>query len=153
MHNWESLTKQANKAYSSHDFENAVVLNHQALNILTTSFNEYFKLDIESYISAAAVSFLNLAESYTALDNPVLAHNQYESAINFLQAVLSHADIDNQHYCLVMHSITRIRCEWEMFNEHQAKQLVSQGSTPFLNKSTFTPFSDKTSYTKQITHH
>jgi len=145
MQNWENLTKKANKAYSNHDFSDALVLNQQALNILETSFHKHFKVDIESYISAAAVSFLNLAESYVALDNPLLANNQYENAINFLQAVLSHAEIESQHYCLVMHTVTRIRCEWEMFNEQQSKQ-SSQ------NKQVFSTFT-KAPYSGQVIHH
>ncbi|RBW42452.1 tetratricopeptide repeat protein [Psychromonas sp. B3M02] len=147
MHSWEILTKRANKAYSSNDFSDAVFLNQQALSMLETTFHDNFLLDAESYISAAAVSFLNLADAYNALNNSLLANSHYENAINFLQAVLSRADVDDRHYCLVMHTVTRIRCEWEMFNEQQAQQQSVQ------DQKSFSTFVNHVPYAEHITHH
>ncbi|WP_417696818.1 hypothetical protein [Psychromonas sp.] len=147
MQSWENLTKRANKAYSSNEFSDAVILNQQALNTLETIFHDNFPFDAESYISAAAVSFLNLADAYSALENLLLANSQYENGINFLQAVLTRADVDGRHYCLVMHAITRIRCEWEMFNEKQAKQ------SPDDEPQSFSTFIGYGTYSKKVIHH
>ncbi|NLQ17831.1 tetratricopeptide repeat protein [Marinomonas sp. M1K-6] len=127
MQNWERLTRQANRAYSNHDFSSAVELNRQALRQAEMSFDEDFCRDAESAVAAAAVSFLNIAESYTALGDFISANTQYENAVNFLQAVIVRADMNDEQRDLIMRTATHLRFEWELFSQSYGKRLLSQG--------------------------
>ncbi|BFM51215.1 tetratricopeptide repeat protein [Marinomonas sp. THO17] len=126
MQNWERLTRQANKAYSNHDYSNAVELNQQALQQVECSFDDDFHQDAESAVAAAAVSFLNIAESYTALGDFLSANTQYENAVNFLQAVIVRPDVDEEQRGLIMRTATHIRFEWELFSQSHSKHVVAQ---------------------------
>lgn len=126
MQNWERLTRQANKAYSNQDYSNAVELNQQALHQVEGSFDDDFHQDAESAVAAAAVSFLNIAESYTALGDFLSANTQYENAVNFLQAVIVRPDVDEEQRGLIMRTATHIRFEWELFSQSHSKHVMAQ---------------------------
>lgn len=146
-HNWECLTKAAVTAYSNRDFNNAVNLNKQALSLLEISFNDDFNFDAESTIAAAAVSFLNLAESYTVLGEFILANAQYENAISFLQVAMSRPDVSDQQYGIIIRTLTRIRCEWQLFSQSHLSELPAQSN---LLMETF---SNVVSAPKKVIHH
>ena len=126
MQNWERLTRQANRAYSNHDYSDAVEFNREALMQVEMTFDEHFHLDAESTVAAAAVSFLNIAESYTALGDYISANTQYESAVNFLQAVIVRPDLDQEQRSLIMRTATHIRFEWELFAQSHSKSVTAQ---------------------------
>jgi len=126
MQNWERLTRQANRAYSNHAFSDAVELNQQALTQAEASFDDDFYRDAESAVAAAAVSFLNIAESYTALGDFVSANTQYENAVNFLQAIIVRPDLDGEQRGLIMRTATHIRFEWELFSQSYSKHVSTQ---------------------------
>ena len=126
MQNWERLTRQANQAYSNHAFSDAVELNQQALTHAEMSFDDDFYRDAESAVAAAAVSFLNIAESYTALGDFMSANTQYENAVNFLQTIIVRSDLDDEQRKLIMRTATHIRFEWELFTQSYSKQVSSQ---------------------------
>jgi len=146
-HNWECLTKAAVTAYSNHDFNDAVNLNKQALSLLEVSFDDDFNFDVESTIAAATVSFLNLAESYTLLGDFVLANAQYENAVNFLQAAMTRLDLNEQQYGIIIRTLTRIRCEWQLFNQSHFSKLPAQ------NNVLMETFSNVVSAPKKAIHH
>jgi tetratricopeptide (TPR) repeat protein len=125
MQNWERLTRQANRAFSNHAFSDAVELNQQALTQAEMSFDDDFYRDAESAV-AAAVSFLNIAESYTALGDFVSANTQYENAVNFLQAIIVRPDLDGEQRGLIMRTATHIRFEWELFSQSYSKHVSTQ---------------------------
>ena len=127
-HNWECLTKEAINAYSNHAFDDAVNLNKQALSLLEVSFDDDFNRDAESTIAAATVSFLNLAESYTVLGEFVLANAQYENAIHFLQVAMTRSDVSDQQYSIIIRTLTRIRCEWQLFSQSHFSALPAQNN-------------------------
>ncbi|WP_111638273.1 tetratricopeptide repeat protein [Marinomonas shanghaiensis] len=126
MQDWERLTRQANKAYSNHAFSEAVDLNQQALRQAERSFDEDFYRDAESAVAAAAVSFLNIAESYTALGDYISANTQYENAVNFLQAIIVRPDMNDEQRNLIMRTATHIRFEWELFSQSYNKNVSAQ---------------------------
>ncbi|WP_417527927.1 tetratricopeptide repeat protein [Marinomonas shanghaiensis] len=126
MQDWERLTRQANKAYSNHAFSEAVDLNRQALMQAERSFDEDFYRDAESAVAAAAVSFLNIAESYTALGDYISANTQYENAVNFLQAIIVRPDMNDEQRNLIMRTATHIRFEWELFSQSYNKNVSAQ---------------------------
>jgi len=126
MQDWERLTRQANKAYSNHAFSEAVDLNQQALKQAERSFDEDLYRDAESAVAAAAVSFLNIAESYTALGDYISANNQYENAVNFLQAIIVRPDMNDEQRNLIMRTATHIRFEWELFSQSYNKNVSAQ---------------------------
>jgi tetratricopeptide (TPR) repeat protein len=126
MQDWERLTRQANKAYSNHAFSEAVDLNQQALKQAERSFDEDFYRDAESAVAAAAVSFLNIAESYTALGDYISANTQYENAVNFLQAIIVRPDMNDEQRNLIMRTATHIRFEWELFSQSYNKNVSAQ---------------------------
>lgn len=126
MQNWERLTRQANRAYSNHAFSEAVELNQQALSQAEMSFDDDFYRDAESAVAAAAVSFLNIAESYTALGDFISANTQYENAVNFLQAIIVRPDVDDEQRGLIMRTATHIRFEWELFTQSHSKHVSAQ---------------------------
>ncbi len=146
-HNWECLTKEAINAYSNHAFDDAVNLNKQALSLLEVSFDDDFNRDAESTIAAATVSFLNLAESYTVLGEFVLANAQYENAIHFLQVAMTRSDVSDQQYGIIIRTLTRIRCEWQLFSQSHLSELPSQ-SHPLMET-----FSNVVSAPKKVIHH
>ena len=126
MQNWERLTRQANRAYSNHAFTDAVDLNRQALMEAEYSFDEDFYRDAESAVAAAAVSFLNIAESYTALGDFISANTQFESAVNFLQTIIARPDMNDEQRNLIMRTATHIRFEWELFTQSYSKEVSVQ---------------------------
>jgi hypothetical protein len=126
MQNWERLTRQANRAYSNHAFSDAVELNRAALMQAEKTFDEDFHRDAESAVAAAAVSFLNIAESYTALGDFISANTQFENAVNFLQAIMVRPDVDSEQRNLIMRTATHIRFEWELFAQSHAKSVSAQ---------------------------
>jgi hypothetical protein len=126
MQDWERLTRQANRAYSNHAFTDAVDLNRQALMEAERSFDEDFYRDAESAVAAAAVSFLNIAESYTALGDFISANTQFECAVNFLQAIIARPDLDGEQRSLIMRTATHIRFEWELFTQSYSKEVSAQ---------------------------
>ncbi|WP_369920788.1 tetratricopeptide repeat protein [Marinomonas polaris] len=126
MQDWERLTRQANRAYSNHAFTDAVDLNRQALMQAERSFDEDFYRDAESAVAAAAVSFLNIAESYTALGDFISANTQFESAVNFLQTIIARPDMDDEQRDLIMRTATHIRFEWELFTQSHSKEVSAQ---------------------------
>ncbi|QUX94980.1 hypothetical protein C0J08_05930 [Marinomonas sp. CT5] len=126
MQDWERLTRQANRAFSNHAYSDAVDLNQKALLEAERSFDEDFYLDAESAVAAAAVSFLNIAESYTALGDFVSANTQFEKAVNFLQAIIARPDMDDEQRSLVMRTATHIRFEWELFTQSYSRALSAQ---------------------------
>lgn len=126
MQDWERLTRQANKAYSNHAFSEAVDLNRQALMQAERSFDEDFYRDAESAVAAAAVSFLNIAESYTALGDYISANTQYENAVNFLQTIIVRPDMNDEQRNLIMRTATHIRFEWELFTQSYNKNVSAQ---------------------------
>ncbi|MFT2111561.1 tetratricopeptide repeat protein [Marinomonas sp. 2405UD68-3] len=126
MHNWENLTRQANKAYSNHAFLDAIELNRQALNQAEQSFEYDFSQDPESAIAAATVSFFNIAESYTALGDYISANTQYENAVNFLQSLTDRADLVDEQRDLIVRTAGHIRFEWDMFTQSYGKAFALQ---------------------------
>ena len=126
MQNWERLTRQANRAYSNHAFADAVDLNRQALMEAERSFDEDFYRDAESAVAAAAVSFLNIAESYTALGDFVSANAQFENAVNFLQTIIARSDMDDEQRSLIIRTARHIRFEWELFTQSYSKEVSVQ---------------------------
>ncbi|QUX91166.1 hypothetical protein CYL31_06945 [Marinomonas sp. A3A] len=126
MQDWERLTRQANRAYSNHAFTDAVDLNRQALMEAERSFDEDFYRDAESAVAAAAVSFLNIAESYTALGDFISANTQFECAVNFLQTIIARPDLDGEQRSLIMRTATHIRFEWELFTQSYSKEVAAQ---------------------------
>ncbi len=126
MQNWERLTRQANRAYSNHNFSDAVELNREALMQAEKTFDDDFYRDAESAVAAAAVSFLNIAESYTALGDFISANTQYENAVNFLQAIIVRPDMDEEQRSLIMRTATHIRFEWELFAQSHSKSVTTQ---------------------------
>ncbi|NVK27263.1 MAG: tetratricopeptide repeat protein [Flavobacteriia bacterium] len=126
MQDWERLIRQANRAFSNHAYSDAVDLNQKALLEAERSFDEDFYLDAESAVAAAAVSFLNIAESYTALGDFVSANTQFEKAVNFLQAIIARPDMDDEQRSLVMRTATHIRFEWELFTQSYSRALSAQ---------------------------
>lgn len=126
MQDWERLTRQANKAYSNHAFSEAVDLNRQALMQAERSFDEDFYRDAESAVAAAAVSFLNIADSYTALGDFMSANTQYENAVSFLQTIIVRPDMSDEQRNLIMRTATHIRFEWELFTQSHSKHVSAQ---------------------------
>lgn len=117
MQSCEYLTKQANKVYLNNAFSDAVKLNQQALIVMEQSFDDDFYHNAESAITAATVSFLNIAESYTESGDLILANTQYKNAVSFLQTAIVSSDVNDKQYGLIMRTVTRIRCEWELFKQ------------------------------------
>ncbi len=77
--------------------------------------------DIEAaneVITAATDEFLDQANAYNASGDLVLANIQYKKAIILLQTVLGSHDVSDKYYALLMRTIGRIRCEWELFNHN-----------------------------------
>lgn len=126
MQTWERLTRQANRAYSNQNYLDAVDLNRQALMQAECGFDEDFHRDAESAVAAAAVSFLNIAESYTALGDFISANTQFENAVNFLQKVIARPDMAEDQRDLIMRTATHIRFEWELFTTSYSKQVSAQ---------------------------
>ena len=147
MQNWERLTRQANRAYSNHAFTDAVDLNRQALMQAEMSFDDDFHRDAESAVAAAAVSFLNIAESYTALGDFVSANTQYENAVNFLQTIITRTDVDDEQHSLIMRTATHIRFEWELFTQSHSKNITAQ------SKMLMQALSNAVSSSKSVLHH
>lgn len=147
MHNWESLTRLANKAYSNHAFSDAVDLNRQALSQAEQSFDDDFHKDPESAIAATTVSFFNMAESYTALGDYVSSNTQYEQAVNFLQGIIVRPNLGVEERELVMRTATHIRFEWDLFTQSYGKELASQ------RKVLIQALSHAVSCTKHVVHH
>jgi len=147
MQNWERLTRQANRAYSNHAFSDAVELNQQALAQAEMSFDDDFYCDAESAVAAAAVSFLNIAESYTALGDFISANTQYENAVNFLQAIIVRPDVDDEQRSLIMRTATHIRFEWELFTQSHNKHVSAQ------SKALMQALSHAVSSSKAMLHH
>ena len=147
MQNWERLTRQANRAYSNHVFSDAVELNQQALTQAEMSFDDDFYRDAESAVAAAAVSFLNIAESYTALGDFVSANTQYENAVNFLQAIIVRPDLDGEQRGLIMRTATHIRFEWELFSQSYSKHVSTQ------SKVLMQALSNAVSSSETMVHH
>ncbi|WP_191601954.1 tetratricopeptide repeat protein [Marinomonas algicola] len=147
MHNWESLTRLANNAYSKHAFSDAVDLNKQALTQAEQSFDDDFKKDPESAVAATTVSFFNMAESYTALGDYVSANTQYEQAVNFLQSIIVRPNLDFEQRELIMRTATHIRFEWELFSQSYSKELISQ------SKALMQALAHTVSCTKHVVHH
>ncbi|MBJ7539700.1 tetratricopeptide repeat protein [Marinomonas transparens] len=147
MQNWERLTRQANRAYSNHAFSDAVELNQQALTQVEQSFDDDFHRDAESAVAAATVSFLNIAESYTALGDFISANTQYESAVNFLQAAIARPDVNDEQRGLIMRTATHIRFEWELFTQSHGKEFSSQ------SRALMQALSQAVSYSKSAIHH
>jgi hypothetical protein len=129
MQDWERLTRQANRAYSNNAFTDAVDLNRQALCEAERSFDKDFFRDAESAVAAAAVSFLNIAESYTALGDFISANTQFERAVHFLQTVISRPDMNNEQRSLIMRTATHIRFEWDLFTQSYQKDVSAQSKT------------------------
>ncbi|MFT6405688.1 MAG: tetratricopeptide (TPR) repeat protein [Marinomonas primoryensis] len=146
MQNWERLTRQANRAFSNHAFSDAVELNQQALTQAEMSFDDDFYRDAESAV-AAAVSFLNIAESYTALGDFVSANTQYENAVNFLQAIIVRPDLDGEQRGLIMRTATHIRFEWELFSQSYSKHVSTQ------SKVLMQALSNAVSSSETMVHH
>ena len=126
MQHWERLTRQANRAYSNHAYLEAVDLNRQALSQVEHSFNEDFYQDAESVVAASVVSFLNIAESYTALGDFISANSQYEQAVNFLQSIIGRNDVTEEQRDLITRTATHIRFEWELFTQSHGKAFSAQ---------------------------
>ncbi|MCB5160769.1 tetratricopeptide repeat protein [Marinomonas algarum] len=127
MQNWERLTRHANRAYSNHDFLEAVDLNRQALLHAERSFDDDFYQDAESTVAAAAVSYLNIAESYTALGDYISANTQFENAVNFLQIIIARSDVNDEQRDLIMRTANHIRFEWELFTQSFGQKVSAQG--------------------------
>ncbi|SBS33051.1 hypothetical protein MSP8887_01851 [Marinomonas spartinae] len=143
MQNWEKLTRQANQAYSNHAFLEAVDFHQQALDQILKRFEEDFCLDPESVVAATAVSYLNIAESYTGLGNVMAANRQFEKAIDFLQAVIARPDLALEQRDLIFQTMNHIRFEWELFTQSFGKERVVKHSAllhpfPQLTPSTLT---------------
>jgi len=117
MQNSENLTKKVNKTCLSQTFSDAIKLDQQALIIMKKSFDEDFYDNAQSAITAATISFLNIAESYAASGYFILANIQYKEAVRFLQTAIVSSNINDKQYSLIMRTITRIRCEWELFKQ------------------------------------
>lgn len=147
MKNWERLTRQANRAYSNRAFSDAVDLNRQALAQAEMSFDDSFRRDAESAVAAMAVSFLNIAESYTALGDFVSANTQYENAISFLQTIITCTDIDDEQCSLILRTATHIRFEWELFTHSHGKNIKSQ------RKILMQALSNAVASSKNVVHH
>ncbi|GAB3485039.1 tetratricopeptide repeat protein [Marinomonas epiphytica] len=126
MQYWERLTRQANRAYSSHAYMESVELNRLALSWLEASIKEDFGQDAESMVAAATVSYLNIAESYTALGDFISANSQYELAVNFLQSALQREGLADEHKALIARTASHIRFEWELFSKSHGKAFTSQ---------------------------
>ncbi|MBR7888375.1 tetratricopeptide repeat protein [Marinomonas sp. A79] len=133
MQTWERLTRQANRAYSNQDYLEAADLNRQALMQVERSFDDDFYRDAESAVAAAAVSFLNIAESYTALGDFISANTQFENAVNFLQTVIARPDMADDQRDLIMRTATHIRFEWELFTTSYSKQVSAQSRALMLS--------------------
>lgn len=117
MQNSENLTKKVNKTCLSQTFSDAIKLDQQALIIMKKSFDEDFYDNAQAAITAATISFLNIAESYAASGYFILANIQYKEAVRFLQTAIVSSNINDKQYSLIMRTITRIRCEWELFKQ------------------------------------
>lgn len=120
---WEKLTRQANQAYSNQAFLEAVDFNQQALGQVQKSFDDDFRQDPESAVAAAVVSYLNIAESYTGLGNFIAANEQYENAINFLQAAIVRPDLAADQRDLIMQTANHVRFEWELFVQSHGQDM------------------------------
>ena len=147
MQNWEQLTREANRAYSNHAFSDAVELNREALTQAEKTFEDDFHRDAESAVAAAAVSFLNIAESYTALGDFISANTEFESAVNFLQTIMARSDMNNEQRDLIMRTATHIRFEWELFAQSHRKNITAQSKMLML------ALSSAVSNSKRTVHH
>lgn len=147
MQNWERLTRQANKAHSNYAFSDAIELHREALYQAQHSFDDSFHLDAESSVAAIAVSFLNMAESYSSLGDYISANTQYENAVNFLQAIIARPDMGEEHRVLIMRTASHIRFEWDLFSKTHGNSVMSQ------KKSLLQALSQAVSSAKAVVQH
>ena len=104
---------------SQHTDKNAISSNQRAL--IQLNLCDVISPDIETaneVITAATDEFLDQANAYNASGDRVLANIQYKKAITLLQTVLGSHDVSDKYYALLMRTIGRIRCEWELFNHN-----------------------------------
>ncbi|REG81337.1 tetratricopeptide repeat protein [Marinomonas pollencensis] len=147
MQYWEKLTREANQAYFKHAFSDAVDLNRKALAKVENDFDCGFYQDPESYVSAAVVSYLNIAEAFVALGDYISANLQYENATNFLQAILTRPDLADEQRNLIMRTATHIRFEWDLFSQSHNAKLKAQ------SKVLMQAIAQATSYSKAVVRH
>ncbi|GAA0837578.1 MULTISPECIES: tetratricopeptide repeat protein [Marinomonas] len=147
MQYWEKLTREANQAYFKHAFSDAVDLNREALTQVESDFDRGFYQDPESYVSAAVVSHLNIAEAFVALGDFISANLQYENAANFLQAILIRPDLECEQRDLIMRTATHIRFEWDLFSQSHSANLKEQ------SKVLMQAITHAVSYSTAVVHH
>ncbi|MBM6549608.1 tetratricopeptide repeat protein [Marinomonas ostreistagni] len=134
---WQHLTRQANEAHTRASFADAQELNQKALACAKATFEDDFKIDAESAVSAVIVSYLNLAEVAISMKEWRHANDYFERGVHFLQTVLVSSDILHEHRDLIERMATHIRFEWELFSTtygHRLEQARRQHALLWRSK-------------------
>lgn len=126
MQKWEKLTRQANNAFTNQKFSDAVQLNQEALALVIADFEQGFQQDPESFVAAAVVSHLNIAEAFTRMGDFLSANSQFECAVKFLDRILHRVDLLNEQREILLGTANHIRFEWELFSQSYGAALASQ---------------------------
>lgn len=122
---WQHLTRQANDAHSRCAFADAQELSTKALACAKATFDDDFKVDPESAVSAVVVSYLNLAEISVSMKEWLHANTLFEDGVNFLQQVVVTPSLVPEHLKLIDNMAKHIRFEWELFSQTYAKKLAT----------------------------
>lgn len=120
---WQHLTRQANEAHTRALFLDAHELNQKALACAKATFEDDFKLDAESAVSAVIVSYLNLAEVSVSMKEWLQANDYFERGVHFLQTILVENDMLHEHRELIERMATHIRFEWDLFSSTYGHKL------------------------------
>lgn len=126
---WQHLTRQANDAHSRASLSDALELNHKALACAKATFDDGFKIDAESAVSAVIVSYLNLAEVSVSMKEWLQANDYFERGVQFLQSVIVEPSIQPEHRHLIEQMAHHIRFEWELFSQTYGKKLAAAKRT------------------------
>ncbi|WP_435234995.1 hypothetical protein ACR30L_14695 [Psychromonas sp. PT13] len=147
IQNWKYLIQQANDAYQDNAYSEAISLNQQALEYAKEIFHDEFYRDPSSAVAASTISFLNLAESYTAVGDLLSANNQYKNAIHFLQMAVVHLALNDTHSDLIMRTAGKIQFEWSLFSKHHDVDIPIQSAELMRSVSL------AITYAKNTVHH
>ena len=119
MKHWENTIRQAQLAFQAKVYSAAIVLNKEALDIASNTFEENVKHDVYKAVASVMVSHFSLADSYIAIKAYDQAHDVYQECSYFIRTInvsSLHKNIDFK--AAVHHAMNKLKHEWSIFKKY-----------------------------------
>lgn len=138
MQDWKALISNAKKAHHNHYYDDAIALNKHALLLSKKHFELIFiSNDPEKAVVLVLISYLNMIDSYIAINRLDSAHTSFEEIFYFLSDINKRTHKESSQQTAIIIAVKKLYIEWSLFLKQYSKSLTGNNEVWVKKLPTF----------------